>query len=79
MRALVNTLQFFRRIKVEDKFKVATSPIFYLAEKADGYVDSSGSISDIHYDYRAIIAFCRKQGIEPADMTIRELQQFIIA
>ena len=50
-----------------------------IAEKAGGYVDSSGSISDIHYDYRAIIAFCRKQGIEPADMTIRELQQFIIA
>ena len=50
-----------------------------IAEEAGGYVDSTGSVSDIHYDYRAIIEFCRNQGREPADMTIRELQQFIIA
>ena len=34
--------------------------------------------SDIHYDLRAIAKFCKEKGIEPLDMTLRELNQFII-
>ena len=46
------------------------------AEEAGGYVDPH--LSDIHYDMRAILKFCKEKGIEPIDMTIRELNQFII-
>lgn len=46
------------------------------AEKAGGYVDPQPS--DIHYDLRAIAKFCKEKGIEPLDMTLRELNQFII-
>ncbi len=46
------------------------------AEKAGGYVDPHPS--DIHYDLRAIAKFCKEKGIEPLDMTLRELDQFII-
>ena len=34
--------------------------------------------SKTHYDYRKILAYCREKGIEPLDLTIRELHQFII-
>lgn len=47
-----------------------------LAEEAGGYVDPRPS--DIHYDLRAIAKFCKEKGIEPIDMTIRELNRFII-
>ena len=51
-----------------------------IAEQAGGYVDfSPTSEAGIHYDYRAIIAYCKKHNIEPIDMTIREMQQFVIA
>jgi len=47
------------------------------AEKAGGFV-STVKCNDIHYDYRAIIKYCKEKGIEPIDMTIRELNSFII-
>ncbi len=51
-----------------------------LAEQAGGFVDfRPSSDTAIHYDYRAIIAYCKKNNIEPIDMTIREMQQFVIA
>ena len=51
-----------------------------VAEAAGGYVDfHPNSDSEIHYDYRAIIAYCKQRGIEPIDMTVLELQQFIVA
>lgn len=51
-----------------------------VAEQAGGFVDcTSTSESEVHYDYRAIIAYCKKHNIEPIDMTIREMQQFVIA
>ena len=47
------------------------------ADMAGGYV--SPSLKDnIHYDYRKILAYCKKKGIDPQDLTIRELDQFII-
>ena len=47
------------------------------AEKAGGFV-SAVSAQDIDYDYRKIAEYCKKKGIEPVDMTIRELNTFII-
>ena len=47
------------------------------AEKAGGFVSMLKS-SDMHYDYRTIQKYCREKGIEPIDMTIRELNTFII-
>ena len=48
-----------------------------LAEKAGGYVIPPSS-DEVRYDYRKIIAYCKKHGIEPIDLTIRELGQFVI-
>lgn len=48
------------------------------AEQAGGFVDYINTHeNEVHYDYRAIIAYCRKNNIEPIDMTIREMQQFV--
>ncbi len=46
-------------------------------EKAGGFV-SAISEKNIEYDYRKIIAYCKKKGIEPIDLTIRELNTFIL-
>ncbi len=34
---------------------------------------------DTHYDYRALLKYCREKKIEPMDITIRELHRFILA
>ncbi|MCM1328806.1 MAG: hypothetical protein NC253_05130 [Ruminococcus sp.] len=47
------------------------------AEKAGGFV-SAISAENIDYDYRGIIAYCKEKGIEPVDMTIRELNAFVV-
>lgn len=47
------------------------------AEQAGGFVDFVPD-KDTHYDYRKIIRYCREKGIQPLDLTIRELKQFII-
>lgn len=47
------------------------------AEKVGGFV-SAISEKNIEYDYRKIIAYCKKKGIEPIDLTIRELNTFIL-
>ena len=47
------------------------------AEKAGGFVDFVFD-KNTHYDYRKIIEYCKEKGIEPQDMTIRELGQFVI-
>lgn len=47
------------------------------AERAGGYVPLIKA-EDIEYDYRKIIKYCKEKGIEPIDMTIRELNTFII-
>ena len=49
------------------------------AEEAGGYLADCFADNPIHYDYRKIIEYCEKKGIEPIDMTIRELNTFIIA
>ena len=48
-----------------------------VAEKAGGFT-SLVKGEDIHYDYRAINKYCKEKGIQPIDMTIRELNTFII-
>ncbi len=51
-----------------------------IAEQAGGFVDfNPAPDAGIQYDYRAIIEYCKKHKIEPIDMTIREMQQFVIA
>ena len=51
-----------------------------IAEQAGGYVDSESSahFGSVHYDYRAILSYCRENNIQPIDMTIREMQQFVV-
>ncbi len=47
------------------------------AENAGGFT-STFSANDIHYNYREISRYCKEKGIEPVDMTIRELNRFIV-
>ena len=47
------------------------------AEKAGGFT-SAVSANDVHYNYREISRYCKEKGIEPMDMTIRELNRFVI-
>ncbi len=51
-----------------------------LDEAAEKYGGFTAPISDkeVHYDYRKISRYCKEKGIEPIDMTIRELNQFIL-
>ena len=47
------------------------------ADKAGGYV--SPLIKDnANYDYRKLHAYCQEKKIDPLDLTIRELDKFII-
>ena len=47
------------------------------AERAGGYV-SPFFKSDSHYDYRAMVKYCKEHKKEPLDLTIREMRQFIL-
>lgn len=47
------------------------------AEKAGGYVANIVS-KDTKYDLREMIKYCKSKGIEPIDLTLRELNRFII-
>lgn len=47
------------------------------AEKAGGFT-SPISADDVHYNYREINRYCKEKGIEPIDMTIRELNRFVV-
>lgn len=47
------------------------------AEKAGGFVASLEG-KETHYDYRKINKYCKERGIEPVDLTIRELNTFIV-
>ncbi|MBD8945753.1 MAG: hypothetical protein EGR97_00285 [Clostridiales bacterium] len=47
------------------------------AEKAGGFVSFLNE-KDIRYDIRKINKYCKDKGIEPVDLTIRELNSFII-
>lgn len=47
------------------------------AEKAGGYVLNMVN-KDTRYDLRELIKYCKNKGIEPIDLTLRELSNFII-
>lgn len=50
-----------------------------IAEKAGGYVALNSDVeNEPHYNYPAISKYCKEKGIEPLDMTIRELNSFIV-
>ncbi len=47
------------------------------AEKAGGYVLNMVH-KDTQYDLRKLVKYCKNKGIEPIDLTLRELNNFII-
>ena len=47
------------------------------AEEAGGYVSPLFE-SNIHYDYRELLNYCKKYDIDPLDLTLRELQNFLV-
>ena len=47
------------------------------AEESGGFT-STVPADDVHYDLRGIVRYCKEKGIEPIDMTIRELNRFVI-
>lgn len=47
------------------------------AEKAGGFL-APLSDAKTSYDYRAIVKYCREKGIDPVDITVRELNRFRI-
>ena len=49
-----------------------------LSEKAGGFVSSAFS-DQVHYNYRKIAEYCKKKKIDPQDLTLRELQQFVVS
>ncbi|MCL2018930.1 MAG: hypothetical protein FWG70_04145 [Oscillospiraceae bacterium] len=49
----------------------------------DDIIDQEGGLGldpfgNARYDYRAIVKHAKERNIEPIDMTIRELNQFIV-
>lgn len=50
-----------------------------IAAEAGGFVALNSNIeNEPHYNYRAISKYCKEKGIEPLDMTLRELNSFIV-
>ena len=49
-----------------------------LSEKAGGFVSSAFS-DQVHYNYRKIAEYCKKKKIDPQDLALRELQQFVVS
>ena len=47
------------------------------AETAGDFTSPVASDDD-HYNYREINRYCKEKGIEPVDMTIRELNKFVV-
>ena len=48
-----------------------------IADEADGFVAYHPTAeNEVHYDYRAIIQYCRERGIEPLDMTILNIHGY---
>lgn len=48
------------------------------AEKVGGYVSNIIG-KDTHYNLRKLTRYCKEKGVEPADLTLRELSKFIVA
>lgn len=48
------------------------------AEKAGGYVVNIIG-KDTHYNFKELNNYCKEKGIEPADLTLRELSKFVVA
>lgn len=47
------------------------------ADRAGGYV-SPLFRDNVHYDYRKLLAYCKEKRIDPLDLTIRELDRFLL-
>ena len=48
------------------------------AEAAGGLLAPLTKV-EAHYDYRALVKYCRERKMEPLDMTLRELRQFVLS
>lgn len=48
------------------------------AEKAGGYVANNGKVG-VHYNYRKTLEYCKEKNISPEDMTIKEMDQFVVS
>ena len=62
---------------MEKKVMQEMKTIDELAEEAGGYVSPIFE-SNVHYDYRKLLNYCNKNGKDPLDLTLRELQGFVI-
>lgn len=50
-----------------------------LAADAGGFVALNFDIkNEPHYNYKAISKYCKEKGIEPLDLTLRELNSFVV-
>ena len=47
------------------------------AEQAGGYVAPLPGPSQ-HYNYRKMLEYCKEKKMDPLDLTLRELHQFLI-
>lgn len=47
------------------------------AERAGGYLAHSFD-PDTQYDYRKLLAYCKEKGVDPLDLTVREIKKFVI-
>ena len=63
--------------KILENLSLKMKELDEAAEKAGGFT-STVSADDIHYNYREISRYCKEKGIEPIDMTIRELNRFVV-
>ena len=46
------------------------------ADQAGGFLAKLTN-TNVSFDYRGILRYCREKGIEPVDITVRELNTFI--
>jgi hypothetical protein len=47
------------------------------AEKAGGYVSPMVD-QNARYDYRKLSEYCKERNMDPQDLTLREMRQFLI-
>lgn len=62
---------------MSEEERIKMSELDEAAEKAGGYVLNMVN-KDTRYNLRELISYCKEKGIEPIDLTLRELSNFII-
>ena len=62
---------------MSDNERKAMVELDEIAEKSGGYVSPLFK-DNVHYDYRKILAYCRERKMDPRDLKIKELDQFLV-